>query len=139
MVAYFAFTLRWHRSRNAQVPVVCAVAEPKGAALAPRLRTPAFLALGVVAFVLAVVFPAWLGARDATTMAERLGGEALARGRSSIVSAAGVVLALLVVLQGGSTLLRSTPVAPRLTSRAAFYVLWAGCAYLMRSYLGHDR
>lgn len=139
MLAYFVSVVLWHRGHLERVPVVSAVADERPRPAAPSLRAPALAALVLVASVTAVVAPAWLGAREPTTVAERVAGEGLVRGRGALVAAAGTLLALAVVLQGGASLVRAAPARPRSTSRAAAYALWALCAFAMRHWLDRAR
>ena len=94
---------------------------------------------GLVASAVAVLGPARFGAREPDTLAERLAGEALVRGRGAMVSAAGTLLALAIVLQGGTLLLRAGPPRARAPSRAVAYALWALCAFIMRRWLDQAR
>lgn len=137
--AYLATAALWYRSHLARVPVSTVLADDRPRALAPALRRPALAAIAAVAITLAVVAPAWLGAREPTSVAERIAGESLVRGRGALVAAAGALLALAVVLQGGAGLLKAAPAKQRTTSRAVAYVLWAVCAVAMRRWLDHAR
>ncbi len=139
MLAYLASVVAWHQGHLERVPVVSAVADDRPRPAAPSLRAPALAALALVAAVTAVVAPAWLGAREPATVAERVAGDALVRGRGAIVAAAGALLALALVLQGGASLVRAAPSRPRSTSRAAAYALWALCAFAMRHWLDRAR
>jgi len=128
----------WRRGLSAQVPVAIARDDrPRGAP--SGLQRVAFGALALVASAVAVLGPARLGAREPDSVAERLAGEALVRGRGAMVSAAGTLLALAIVLQGGTLLLRAGPPRPRAPSRAVAYALWALCAFIMRRWLDHAR
>lgn len=134
-LGYLAGAALWYRAHLVRVPVVTVLADDRPRVPGPALRAPALAALVAVAVSVAVAAPAWLGAREPSTVAERVGGEALLRGRAALVAAAGLLIALALVLQGGSGLLRATAVRPRAPSRALAYALWALCAFAMRRWL----
>lgn len=137
-LAALAAAAAWRRSLWAAVPVTTTL-DDRAPAPSSRLQAVSFGALALVASAVAVLAPAHLGAREPDTVAERLAGEALLRGRGAMVSAAGTLLALAVVLRGGSDLLRAGPPRPRAPSRAVAYALWGLCAYIMRRWLDHAR
>lgn len=137
-LAALAAAAAWRRSLWTPVPFTTTL-DDRPRAAASRLQPVAFAALAIVASTLAVLLPARLGAREPDTVAERLAGEALLRGRGAMVSAAGTLLALAVVLHGGSTLLRASAPRPKTPSRAVAYALWALCAFIMRRWLDHAR
>lgn len=137
--AYLVSAALWYRSHLVMVPVSTVLADDRPRAPGPALRRPALAALAAVAVTVAVVAPAWLGAREPSTVAERIAGESLVRGRGALVTAAGTLLALTVVLQSGAGLVKAAPPKPRATSRAVAYVLWAVCAMAMRRWLDHAR
>jgi hypothetical protein len=136
-LAYLASAAMWYRAHLTRVPVATVLADDRPRVPGPALRRPALAAIAVVAATVAVGAPAFLGAREPSTVAERVAGEALVRGRGALVTAAGTLIALALVLQAASGLVRAVPAKPRATSRAVAYVLWAACALAMRRWLDH--
>jgi hypothetical protein len=130
---------RWRQEVSAVVPTTISHDDRAVALPAPRLRRAAFGALTFVAMTVSVFAPALLGAREPSTLAERLAGESLLRGRGALVTATGTLLALAIVLQGGSALLRAGAARARTPLRALTYVFWALCALIMRRWLDHAR
>ena len=110
---------------------------------APRTGPPLRrLALGVTAFCalfVAVIAPSLLTAREPVSLAERMAGEGLLRGRNALVSAGGLVLALALILNGGNALGRATAPRPRRLSRVGAYLVWAAAAAMMRYWFDHAR
>lgn len=139
VLAALGAVAQWRRQVAAVVPTTLAHSDHAGAPPPPRLQRVALGGLTFVAVMVSVVVPALLGAREPDTLAERLAGEALVRGRGAVVTAAGTLLALAIVLQGGSTLLRAEAPRARTPSRAVGYALWALCAFIMRRWLDHAR
>lgn len=138
-VAYFVAVLRWFATHRAVIPLTATLADDRPRNPAPPFRNAALACLAVVAAMTAVVAPAILGAREPATVAERIAGESLLRGRGALVAAVGTALALAVALHGGASVVRAAPPRVRSTSRATAYVLWAVCALAMRAWLDRTR
>lgn len=137
--AYLISATAWYQGQFSRVAVVTAAADDRPGVPPPAFQGIAFAALSLVALTVSVAAPAWLGAREADTVAERIAGETLVRGRGAMVTAVGTLLAVVLVLQGATALLRASPPRARTPSRAAAYGLWAACAWLMRQWLDHAR
>ncbi len=129
----------WNRSLAPRVRLTHASVEDRAPRTGPPLRR---LALGVTAFCalfVAVIAPSLLTAREPVTLAERMAGEGLLRGRNALVSAGGLVLALALILNGGNALGRATAPRPRRLSRVGAYLVWAAAAAMMRYWFDHAR
>lgn len=137
-VAGLAAAARWRGELATRVPVATAP-DDRPLPATRRLQQVSLAALTLLAAAVAVVGPALLGAREPDGVAERLAGEGLVRGRGAMVSAVGTLLALAIVLQGGSSLLRAEAPRARAPSRALAYGLWALCAFIMRRWLDQAR
>ena len=110
---------------------------PAPVAPPPPMRRVAFAALAAMATFLGVLAPAMLGARDPSSLEDRAGGDELLRGRGAMVSAAGLLLAVGLLLGGGASMMRAPAPKPRTLSRALVYFLWAIAAFVMRYWLDH--
>lgn len=139
-LAYLAaVSVAWRGAAPAAAYDVVPLDAPPPRRDAPAWKPAALVALAVVGASVAVLMPAALTARGPSTLAERLGGDALARGRAGLVTAGGLALALVITLGAGGALLRRAPPRRANPARAGMLLLWAGVLALIRYWIDHSR
>ncbi len=141
-LGFAAATAAWARAAAPVYAVSLAPLADRGAlhrghgpaAPAPPLRYVSQGVLAGAALFCSVVAPSLLAAREARTV-----DEDILRGRHALVSAAGLLIAVALVLGGGSAVARAAPPRPRRPARAMGYLAWGALAYLMRTVLDSQR
>jgi hypothetical protein len=138
-LGYFVSVASWFVATGERVSVVVAVAESRPRAPVPAFRAPALGILCGVCMFVSVLVPAVLATREPTTFAERIAGDVLVRGRSALVTAVGMSIALALALYGVPSLLRAQPSRSRSPSRAMVYVAWAMCVGAIRIWFDQSK
>jgi hypothetical protein len=136
---FVAATLAWSRQLAPAVPAsVAAMDAIPQRPPAPPLRGAAMILLASIAGFLAVVAPAVITTRAASSPTDHLAGADLVRARDALTSAGGLALAVLLVLGAGRPLFRGRAARRRRSTRGLAYLVW-GVATAMLLILLHAR
>jgi hypothetical protein len=122
-IAYFVAVLALYEASAPRVTVTIRRTKASGAP-PPPLRWIAWICLIVGAASLALIGPAWLAMRPLTA-AERALGPSFEGAREAIVSAAGLLCALVWTLSAGPKLLRGKSAGTSRRARAIAMLVWS--------------